>query len=312
MGKPGWLVLFAVLFIPLPSVGETIYAAASGGSAWQIFWFDSNAPGEPLGWVDIHGDFDDFLQFRIEFDPRTGELYGFGYPNCQITCPPSPIIPAQIDLSTGQTSFLDWPGFPSFQLILQDIRIDPATREVRAIGTGNFRYSLNDLQLHEDEDLTIVGRYEAISHSPAESSHGGETLAIYYADYYPPPALLARIGGPGGIPPASSGEVTLLGEIAGLHYVSSFDISSLGAAFLLGYSSPFANAHLYQLDLETLQPTDLGEVLAPTPGGFVMGIAAPPELGARIAEVPALSQKMLAAFVVLLMVVARAQLRSRL
>ena len=108
--KRRWLVVrrtclpvLVALATPFGAGGETIYAVAAG---WQIFWFDSETPGEVQGSLPIFGAFDGYLGIRLEFDPLTNELYGFAYPDCPITCPTSPVDPARIDLVTGETSLL--------------------------------------------------------------------------------------------------------------------------------------------------------------------------------------------------------------
>ncbi|MEO8195255.1 MAG: hypothetical protein ABI689_00890 [Thermoanaerobaculia bacterium] len=302
--RPGcWLVLLIALLSSSPSRGELIYAATGNEQGWQLFWFDSEAPGTPLGSLPLFGDFDDYIQFRIEFDPWTHELYAFGYPNCQITCPPSPIDPARIDLATGEMTLLNWPEFPSGWLSLHDIRIDPQTREVRAIGYQgrNYRYSLNSLELHEDVDLNTPGWYVALAHTPAGGEHGGETLAIRHQTSVGPAGLLARIGGVGGDPSASSGQVTLLGEILGPYFVSGFDIAVNGSAYLLGAVGPYGPQHLFGLDLATLETQDFGLIVPPSGSDYIMGIAAaPPGFGQSVVEVPALSKLGLVVLTILL------------
>lgn len=297
----GLLLLLFLLVGPSPVWGETIYAVADGP---RLNWFDSEAPGTLLGSLPITGDLQTYLGMTIEFDPQTRELYAFAYPDCPITCPPSPVDPARIDLATGESSLLDWPGFPSNQIYLYDFDIHPVTREVRMVeySTSNYRYSLNVFELHVDQPLDTPGRYEALAHMPPGGAHGGETLAIYYPPVYPLVPHLARIGGVAGNPPASSGEVTVLGPIDIPHFVRGFDISPSGGAYLLAVPADYADQRLYRLNLETLTTEDLGAIATPSPGyDFVYAIAAAPRgLGPSIVEIPAVSRTGLVVLAMLL------------
>jgi hypothetical protein len=307
----GFLISTAVA---APAPGETIYAVSSTDSAKQLFWFDSEAPGVPLGSVALVGDVGLYSDLRIEFDPVTRALYGFGIPECNITCPPLPVEPLSIQVATGQISLLGWPGFPSYGVPSHDIRLDPATRELRAIGYGgeNFRYSPATLQLREDQELGVGGFYLALAHAPAGSAHAGETLAIRYSSVLYDDAQLARIGGAGGNPPASSGQVTLLGPIVGPESVWSFDISEEGNAFVLGAPAENAPRHLYRLNLDTLQTEDLGLIVPPGDSSFIHGIAvAPSGFGPSPLEVPTLSSSALAILMVLTAIGALPRLGSR-
>ncbi len=305
-------LLFFLILLANPSWvwGETIYAISGG---WRLVWFDSEAPGTLIGSLPITGDLETYLGMTIEFDPLTRELYAFAYPNCYITCPTSPVHPARIDLVTGESSLLDWPGFPSDQISLYDFDIHPVTREVRIIqyALTNYRYSLNAFELHVDQPLDTPGRFEALAHTPPGGAHGGETLAIYYPPVYPLVPHLARIGGVAGNPPASSGEVTVLGPIDIPHFVRGFDISPSGGAYLLAVPADYADQRLYRLNLETLTTEDLGAIATPSPGyDFVHAIAAAPRgLGPSIVEIPAASRTGLAVLGMLL--ASAALLRAR-
>jgi hypothetical protein len=294
---------------------ETLYAVSSGvSSGWTLIWFDSEAPGTLLGARPITGELEFYSDLAIEFDPQTRDLYAFAYPQCQITCPPSPVVPVSIDLASGASSWLDWPGFPSFQLSLFDFDIDPATRELRMIPDPrtNYRYSLNTFELFVDPAPDTPGRYEALAHPPPGSAHGGETLAIFYPPAFPAVAHLARIGGPGGNPPASTGEVTVLGPIDVPQYVRGFDISPGGEAYLLAHTEDWTEARLYRLNLETLTTEDLGAIATPSPGGnFVYAIAAAPAGLGAVVEVPAASSAGLAALALLLAMAAVRRSRRR-
>jgi len=275
---------------------ETIFAVAAA-AGWQVFWFDSETPGEVQGSLPMFGGFDDYLGVRLEFDPQTSELYGFGYPACPITCPASPVHPARIDLVTGETSLLGWPGFPSSGISLHDIRIDPALREVRMVGNEleNFRYSLNDLQLHIDGLLDEPGRYVGVAHTPPVRGEGAQTFAVFYPVPLEDPLVphLARIG--------DSGQVAVIGPIDVPHYVEGFDISAGGTAYLLAEPPGFVGQRLYRLNLETLTTEDLGVIGMPIGGTYVHGIAvAPTGLTAGAPGIPMLSYSGLAALSLLL------------
>lgn len=305
--RRGLLALLFLLTGPSQLRGETLYAVVGGWEGWQLVWFDSAAPGTLLGSLPITGDLEYYMDMAIEFDPQTRELYAFAFPQCQITCPPSPVDPVSIDLATGASAWLDWPGFPSYQIGLHDFDIQPVTRELRMIqpSLGNLRYSLNDFELHVDLPLDTPGRYEALAHPPPGGARGGETLALYYPPVYPLVPHLARLGGVAGSPTASSGEVTVLGPIDVPHYVRGFDISPGGEAYLLALPEDGSEARLYRLNLETLGTQDLGAIATPSPGGdFVFAIAAAPRgLGPSIVEIPAVS---LSGLVVLAMLLATA------
>lgn len=298
------LAVLIALALPLGGAAETIYAVAAAGG-WQVFWFDSEMPGEVQGSLPIFGGFDDYLGVRLEFDPHTGALYGFGYPACPITCPASPVHPARIDLLTGETSLLDWPGFPSSEISLHDLRIDPASREVRMVGNEleSLRYSLNEFQLHRDGLLDEPGRYIGLAHTPPARGEGTQTFAVFYPFPLEDPLVphLARIG--------DSGQVTVIGPIDVPHYVEGFDISAGGTAYLLAEPPGLAGQRLYRLNLETLTTEDLGEIGMPIGGSYVHGIAAAPTgLTAGALEIPTLSYSGLAALSLLL---AGAALRRR-
>lgn len=299
--RRGLLIFLLLLASPSRIWGETIYAISGG---WRLIWFDSDAPGTLLGSRLITGALEDYLQMTIEFDPLTHELYAFAYPNCQITCPPSPVDPARIDLATGESSLLDWPGFLSGQISLYDFDIHPGTREVRIVqyALTNYRYSLESSEWHVDDSLDTPGRYEALAHPPLGGAHGGETLAIYYPPVYPLRPHLARIGGVGGDPSASSGEVTVLGPIDIPHFVRGFDIAPNGSAYLLAIPADYSDQRLYRLNLESLTTEDLGAIATPSPGyDFVFAIAAAPlGLAGSVVEIPAVSLSGLALLAILL------------
>ncbi len=288
------VVVMAGIFVwtsaPQPASGETIYAVASGPSGHLLFHFDSASPGEIEGLVPLGGDLANLVQLTLEFDPVTLDLYGFGYPDCPITCPSSPIYPASIDRASGETAFLDWPDFPSGSIDLRDFDILEPTREIRLLGPyrRNFRYSLDNLEVHVDQLIggPQFGVFPAVTH--AQVSGGDfDTLAILYRPTVGEGPFLARIGGPGGEPPASTGEVTVLGPLEVVGYIYSFDVSAEGTAYLL--TSSDSATRLYTLNLESRVATEVGIIGVPL-NTWVRSIAvAPPGLSGSPVEVPTLS-----------------------
>ena len=299
--RRSFLLLLFLLTGPASAWGETIYAIESG---WRLVWFDSETPGTLSGSLPITGELDPYYEgATIEFDPLTHELYAFAVPACQFTCPPLPIVPMRIDLTTGVSTYLPWAEFPYWQITLYDFDIHPETRELRMIqdSLGNLRFSLDHLELHVDQPLDKPGRYVELAHRPRGGAHGGETLAIYYPPENPEVPHLARIGGVGGNPPASSGEVTALGAIDIPHYILGFDISPSGGAYLLADTANYGAQRLYRLDIETLTTEDLGAIATPSPGPtFVSAIAAAPAGLGAVVEVPAVSSAGLVALSLLL------------
>lgn len=291
--KSWWLPLLLAFVAPLETRGEMIYAVAHGSDDHYLIRVDSATPWALEEALRITGTLEEYIRASLEFDPATGDLYGFAYPRCPITCPTTPIDPVKIDPITGGSSQLSWPGFPSDAVDFHDVDIDPLTREVRLFGRNeeNFRYSLDELQLHVDAMLDTPGRYVAVAHTaPVRGGSGVETLAIYYPPEYGQGPYLVRVGGPGGVPPASTGEVTVIGSITDAGYVYGFDIAADGTAYLLAEQPPGVH-RLYTLDLESLEATEKGVIATPIPGLFVSAIAvAPRGSSARILEIPTLSR----------------------
>lgn len=292
--------MIAVL-APIATLGETIYAF-SRDFGWNVdhrlLRFDSASPWELEASIPINGDIADSMQVSLEFDPVTRELFAFGFDQCQVLCPAIATYPMRIDPTTGELEYLDWPGLPPIEFGPSDKDIDPQTRELRLFSQagGNYRYSIESLEVHEDQPLSVPGYAYAIAHRRAASPGGDvETFAIF--DLYDIGQRLVRIGGVDGLPPASSGEVTVIGPVETQGDVLSFDISSSGEAFLATYEyvqdpDPGGSAHvtrLYRIDLASGATQELG--IIPTQlGSYVSGIAvAPPGLGAGAPEIPVLS-----------------------
>jgi hypothetical protein len=228
----------------------------------------------------------------LEFDPVTRQLWNFYYWQCQVTCPPTP-DPVTIDPLTGVWSHVDLPGFSN--PLEQDFDIHPLTRELRYFGWNgaNLRYSLDDLQPITDTPLSPSVGVRAVAHRQVGS--GVETFVIggvSSPSLGDPWYYLARVGGPGGDPPASSGEVEVIGPIELYAERLWFDISADGTAYLavLPYDE-FVN-RLYRVDLGSGALEEIGEIVPPDDDNyyFLAGIAvAPHALGGEVLAVPALT-----------------------
>jgi len=313
--RRAWLPLVLALVAPLAARGETIYAVAGGIGDIYLLRFDSATPWVTEVAIPLGLDFG----LTLEFDPQTQALYGFVRQGCPIDpCPPVTNGPVIIDPHTGDWSFVDWPGFEAVPSEGSDSDIHPLTREIRSLAVSNYRYSLNDLMLHVDEPLDIPLQTYGIAHTPPVEGGGGvETYAIGYAFDWED--QLFRVGGPGGIPPASSGEVALIGQIELGGIPTAFDISAGGVAYFSTYDSievspgEWEEVHfLYTIDLGSGATTLIGKIATPDPQGYVSGIAvAPPGLGAGVLEIPALSRLGLAAFALLVAGLAFSRVRAR-
>lgn len=307
--NPGFLLLLPALAAPVGARGETIYAISISGDRAEarLLRFDSASPWELEQAFLVSGDLGVSTSVSLEFDPVTRELYGFGYYQCQVLCPPAPIEPVTIDPFSGNSSALDWPGLPAIDFYASDKDIHPLTRELRLFGSWdrNFRYSLASLDAHEDEAVDAPGFYDATAHTPsAEGAANVETFAIHRGSAGSGPNLV-RIGGPGGVPPASSGEVTVIGPVAVTGVVAGFDISAEGTAYLSTSEDWGAVNRLYTIDLESGAVQELGVIATVAPNERVTGIAiAPRGLTSNALEIPALSRIGLAAFMVVLASVA--------
>lgn len=316
------LPFLLALAIPQAVHGETIYAAwldyEAGGSV-QLTRFDSETPWVLEQVIPAAG----LPPGSLEFDPVTRQIWSFDYFQCQITCPP-PYEPSIIDPLTGSSSFVHLPGLHLQALLGLDPDIDPHTRELRYFGnTGeNFSYSLDRLELRTDEPLNPLFHVAGVAHKPAVyGASGVETYVIGRSAAQvggTPWFELARIGGPGGDPPASSGQVTLIGAVDVEAERLWFDISANGTAYLATLI-PFGPAgkenKLFRVDLESGAVEEIGVMTPPSEVAFLSGIAvAPPGLGAGALEIPAVSPLGLVAFAVLVAGLAlwRVGRRSRL
>lgn len=318
-----WLTLLLLIGLPLEARGESIYAlwiVHPAGSV-QLARFDAATPGLP----EYPFPPDPYLPpFSIEFDPATRQLWGFDYFICLTLCPPAH-DPFLLDPLTGSWSFVHLPGLQLESLLGVDTDIDPRTRELRYFGglTGNSSYSLDRLENRADEPLSPPFHVVAVAHKPpVGGSQGSETYAVGrlpgqgLAPSGTPWYQLARIGGPGGDPPASSGEVTIIGPLDIPAERLWFDIAADGTAYLaaLLQGVPDSEANrLYRVDLASGALEEIGLIAQPGGSAFLSGIAvAPSGLGESVVEIPALSGVGLGLFALALCSVAvRRSLRRR-
>ncbi len=317
--------LLLLLVPPLAAHGDTIYTAwvVFPSGAGQLTRFEGETPWLPESPFPP----DPALPpYSLEFDPATHRLWGFDYFLCYVLCPP-PLDPVLIDPLTGSSQFVHLPGLELEDLLGRDTDIHPLTRELRYFGesTGNFSYSFARLENRPDEPLSPPFHVDAVAHRPPlGSSPGVETYVIgrlaapKRGSLGEPWFQLARIGGPGGDPPASSGLVTVIGPIDINAERLWFDISPNGTAYLAALV-PFGSAgeenRLYRVDLGSGALEEIGIITPPSETAILSGIAVAPQgLGGGIVEVPALSP---AGLVVLLLFLASVairrlrQLRSR-
>jgi len=299
--KRSWLAFVLVLFGPGMARAETIYASwihyAPGGVP-PLTRFDSATPElqeDPFSETPLLGP------YSLDFDLVTGQLWGFNYFECNITCPPSP-PPVIIDLETGTPTNPQLPGFLASTFEGRDTDIDPVTRELRYFSSDgdNGTYSLDSLQWQFGTPLKVSFGAAAVAHRPpGGGTIGVETYAIGRLRGQPagsPWYHLVRIGGPEGNPPVSSGEVTVIAPIDLEAERLWFDISQSGEAYLavlLPYDPPGEENKLYSVDLSTGALDFLGVIAMPAGSGgasFLSGIAAAPSgPGDGILAIPALS-----------------------
>lgn len=320
--KTTWIPLLLLLCEPLAARGDTIYATwAYAQGASSLTRFDGSTP-----WL-LKDPFPPEVQvppFSLEFDPATRQLWGFDYAICLTLCPPAH-DPFLLDPLTGSWSFVHLPGLQLDSLLGVDTDIDPRTRELRYFGglIGNSSYSLDRLENRADEPLNPPFHVVAVAHKPPIG--GAQGVETYVVGRLPGQGLapsgtpwyqLARIGGPGGDPPASSGEVTILGPVDIPAERLWFDIAADGTAYLaaLLQGVPDGEANrLYRVDLASGALEEIGILTQPGGSAFLSGIAvAPPGLGESVVEIPALSGVGLGLFALALCTVAvRRSLRRR-
>lgn len=277
-----------------------------GATCHTLFRFDSATPGTSDWSISIPGSWNEECLDGLDFDPRSGVLYGHSHFDCFIACGPE--YSTQMFIidpeSAAVTTFWGDNGLSGFFRAVFDIDVMPATGEIRMIGNaGGFNLRLSPLTASVEFDTSLIPsrRIGGVAHSP-NSVHaaGTETYAIAYTGEFAMPLDLVRIGGPGGDPPASSGELSVIGTLGvDVEFVTGFDISPSGTAYMAAiHSRPGVSrdrgrgwgdlpVHLYTIDLATGAATDLGEIASPD-GSYVSAIAAAVPRGA--VEIPALGQ----------------------
>ncbi len=234
-------------------------------------------------------------------------LYGHSHFDCFIACGPEYWTEMSvIDPQSGaQTTFWYDNGLSWIFRDVADIDVIPATGEIRMVGnTGGLNMRLNPLTANVEFDTPLAPArlIAGVAHFPnSVPAAGTETYGIAYTGYFAMPLDLVRIGGPGGDPPASSGELSVIGPLGvDVEFVNGFDISPSGTAYMLAIPPPptptgdsgrgrggYHPSHLYTIDLATGAATDLGEIAAPD-GNYVSAIAAAVPRGA--VAIPALGQ----------------------
>jgi hypothetical protein len=300
---------------------ETIYALAitldsTGEYRNHLFRFDSESPEILEQSTPLTGALDGYDRVTLEFDPVTSDLYAFAAAECAILCPPIPVSPARIDPFSGNSSYLAWADFPEFEVYVSDYDIHPATHELRMSGSGNrnIRFDLDSLESIEDTPFDEPGGYPALAHT-----YGGEEAETFAIVNQPKNGgvWLARIGGPDGDPPASSGEVSWIGQMTIAGSVAGFDISPTGAGYFSTFdyvetpSGSTSLNRLYRVDLATAAVEELGLIAGGDPFPHVTGIAmAPGPLGPGVLSVPGLSGLGILALALLLAAAAVSRLRA--
>lgn len=295
-----WLTLVLAIGLAAEAHGDTIYATwAYAQGASSLTRFDGTTP-----WL-LKDPFPPEVQvppFSLEFDPATRQLWGFDYFICLTLCPPAH-DPFLLDPLTGSWSFVHLPGLQLESLLGMDTDIDPRTRELRYFGglIGNSSYSLDRLENRTDEPLSPPLNVVAVAHKPPVG--GAQGVETYVVGRLPGQGLapsgtpwyqLARIGGPGGDPPASSGEVTIIGPVD-LHAERLwFDIAADGTAYLAALLQDVPDGEqnrLYRVDLASGAVEEVGLIAQPGGSAILSGIAvAPPGLGEGVVAIPALSR----------------------
>lgn len=303
-----WLTLLLWIGLPLEAHGETLFAIATSPDYFPDFallQFDSASPGVIQRIVPITGDLWG-TDASLELDPVDGTLYAFAFTQCQILCPYEPVRPIIVDPDTGASSPVNWPNLPATEMwSASDKDIHPLTHELRFFGTWNqnYRYSLDALEFYEDDPLDNPGGSYAVAHSPGGlDGIGVETFALGYPTVPGDGLYLLRIGGPGGDPSASSGEVTVIGPVTARGSVRGFDISASGAAYFSTLEYIYGTgvtSRLYSIDLRSGAAQELGVIAVPEGWTSIAGIAAAPS-GPGVVEIPTLSRSGLAALALLM------------
>lgn len=317
------------LFIVLAGLSEVANAETIFASTCQdLLRFDSATPGSiesvvPIVGMDQNGN--ECID-SLEFDPGTGVLYALAHRTDQFTGLCLGLSLYVVDPNTGQ-AVIGWVAPDSIDFCsVGDSDVFPETGQLRMLdGTGlNFRLEPTTEQLSMDSPLAPYRQVLAVAHHPnALGILGIETYSIAAMTPEDAPTELVRLGGPEGQPPASSGELTVIGPLGvELTFVGGFDVSPSGVAYISGIVDPAESAiegggegltsHLFSIDLATGAATDLGEIPAQQ--------AAPPYVRALAVEVlgqpgvlavPALDQRFLALLTGLLAVTGVAILATK-
>ncbi len=296
----GYVVLLAGL------AGTARAETMHGATCHTLFRFDSATPGTIDGSISIPGSGIDACLDGLDFDPRSGVLYGHSHYDCNIACGPQYFTEMfVIDPESGvETIFWYDDGLSGIFRAVFDVDVIPATGEIRMVGnSGGFNMRLSPLtaSVEFDTSLTPSRLIAGVAHSPnSVLAAGTETYGIAYAGGFATPLDLVRIGGPGGDPPASSGELSVVGPLGvDVQFVTGFDISPAGTAYMSAIqSSPGVSrdrgrgwgdlpVHLYTIDLATGAATDVGEIASPD-GSYVSATAVAVPRGA--VAIPALGQ----------------------
>ncbi len=316
------LATLAFLVFTGPAPAEWMYGATCN----SLFRFDSDSPGTVYGSVPVFEDPDTCLH-SLDVDQPSGVLYGAWYwYNCPILCPPLPTGIVALDPTTGAVQYL-WnaPGYPSPFRVDGEFDVDPGSGEIRLIDSQvgtNFRVDPHTGTATLDSPIFPFREVLVIAQAPGhDPGTGSDTFAIAYRPGPPSGFDLVRIGGPGGVPPASTGALTVLApvDLPATSWPTGFDISPSGVAYVSAIVFPAASpavalggegtdpAHLYTLDLVTGAATDRG-VLGP-PGGFsTTGIAVVGRAGVTV--IPALDGVGLLFLALLLLLVAGKRLEA--
>lgn len=279
----------------------------------SLLTFDSTDPGTIRRAIQVFPENSRCLGF-IDVDPMSGSAYASWYYPCHMLCPPSPYGVVRIDPESGETTEVWSSAADTPYAFAGDFDVDRTTGEVRG---GGYPFGYN---LHIDVSLGVMiadtafspfREVAALAYAP-----GGEAYVLAWQSGPPYGLDLLRLGGAGGVPPASSGELTMIASIPDIQnpYAVGFDISPAGVAYVSTPPGPTSvstadspragrktgeggpTRQLYRLDLATGAATALGGI--PSDGEGAVGIAV---AGARGAiAIPALERGGAAALAVLL------------
>ncbi len=278
----------ALALLPAAGLAERIYAVDEVGN---LIRFDSATPGVIESSVAIAGLTDFDFVAALDFRPATGQLFAFVPQYQWIDPPPGGFLHRLyvITLATGQATRMSgslyWAGFGSEA----GFDFSPVDDEIRLVeGSLNVRMNPDTAELSADSPLTpriwAVGL--AYDHNVAGAT-SGTAYALDILNHN-----LVRIGGIDGVPPPSSGEVSVVGPLGvPFSYFASFDISPSGTAYAVlsppnhpGVPEP---SQLYTVDLATGAATLVGTV-GPPPGLRIVAMAVAPEGGGQgVVEIPA-------------------------